>query len=323
VSTRPIVAAAVAISILFSTSLRSRGSGAIPGSGGIPQNVARQAPACATCHSPTPSLTPPDVQLVPSARSISLGQSIQVTTSATGGAPGTAGGFVTEATAGTLTAGTNSRISSNGQFITHTSPRNNNRTWTYGYTAPNTPGRVELYTVVNTVNGNFNNSGDVWGFHGADPQGPLNTPVRLFVNAAGTAGFGQGCAGSFGNHAVLGATRSPTVGNSSFGHEIVGAPLGANGVVLYGIRLANPIDLGAIGAPGCLLLVNSIASLGFTTSSGTNPKRGEGTASVPFPIPSSASLRGVTVDTQAVIVDPQNGRPIPVTLTNGLAVIIQ
>ncbi|MHC5071692.1 MAG: choice-of-anchor V domain-containing protein, partial [Planctomycetota bacterium] len=119
--------------------------------------------SCGSCHNPF--VGGPTVTVAPKTRVLSPNQGTTVTVSATGGAPGGSGGFCADVTAGSLVAGSNSQVSFRGTAITHVNP--SSRSWTFGYKAPGTPGPVELYAVVNTVNGNGKTSGDQFAFHGA------------------------------------------------------------------------------------------------------------------------------------------------------------
>lgn len=318
--------ASVILGALVLGSAMAFSTGLDPGHGGISANIARTAPACGRCHNPTPGHSGLRVTTTPSLRSLDAGQSISVNTRATGGpvAPGNEGGFVSEATAGTFASGAGSRLGFNsaGKFITHSDP-NGNRNWTYIYTAPAQPGPVELYTVVNAVDGNgVPNLNDAWSFHGFDGTSTLSTPIRMFVNATGASSFGAGCADGFGNYPVLGTARSPAVGDQGFAFDIVGAAPAANGIVALGFRFPSPIDLATIGAPTCSLLVNSFTSVAFATTAG-DAQRAEGRAIAALPIVNDPNLRGRRIDAQAVIVDVLNRRPLPITLTNGLGLTLQ
>ncbi len=308
-----------AAATVFAVSVASYSLGTLPGVN-VLLTMARTAPSCGQCHGRTPGGNNLHVNVTPSLRSLDLGQAIKLSAGATGGAPSTDAGFVMEATSGQFTAGANSRISAAGNFITHSTGASNRR-WNYSYRAGQTPGVVELYTVVNTTNGNGGVTGDDWGFHHADATQGLSTPVRLFVNAKGNQSFGSGCVGSFGNHPVLGASESPAIGNGNYGLEVVGAAPSSSVVVLFGSKLATPINLGLIGVTGCDLLISSFSSLSGSTSAGS-AARGDGSVTLPFPIPSTPSLVGVRLDTQAAIVDLGNGRAIPVTMTNGLSLTL-
>lgn len=292
--------------------------------GGIYHNsITRSAPSCGQCHRSSPGAPAgfPAVRadLAPAARSLTGGQSISVTLTALGGQSGSRGGFAADASAGRFTAGSGTNLHANGSAITHDSPAS--RKWTFGYTAPATPGLVNLFAVVNTVNGNFKkDSGDFWAFHGADQTARTATPVRLFVNAQGITPFGRSCVGSFGNVPVLGAARAPRVGEQAFAVELHGAAPSSPVALLVGANPNfKPIDLGPIGIAGCTLYVDVAATVTATTGAG-NAQRGEGSARFPMPIPNNPWLRTVELQVQAAIVDLRNGRRVPVTATNGLRV---
>ena len=173
--TRTLLIAAIVVAALLCASLLSRSSGAIPGVFSIPADATRESPSCGSCHFGSGSR--PRVTVTPTKLLLGPGENISITTSHKAGVT-LSGGFASEITAGKFTAGPRTRTSSNGIFVTHTSPSNN---WEYGYTAPDIPGLVELYTVVNSVNGNGNTFGDAYGFHGFEPANTVSTPVRLYV----------------------------------------------------------------------------------------------------------------------------------------------
>jgi hypothetical protein len=329
-TTTKLAAGAALAALALSATLFSYGTGAHPGtagtSGTVPADVARAVPSCGQCHRAFPGGNNLQVRLVPDFRSLDLGQSMSITTSSTGGQahPLDWGGFVAEATRGTFSAGTNSWTDATGSSISHIlASYSLGRVWTYGYTAPTSPGPVALYSVVNTVDGDGRAGGtDLWGFHGAFSFLTQSTPVHLFVNAVGVKGLGASCVGSYGNHPVLGARTAPTVGNAAFALELLGAVTNAPTVFLLGIPRVTPIDLGAIGVTGCSLWVDSFASGNATTSAG-NAIHAEGQATLPLPIPADPSLRGAALGVQAAIVDNGNGRPIKVTFSNAVVVTIQ
>ncbi len=318
------VAVVLCVTPVLVVSLFSRDDGTIPGERNVLIDSCRQTPTCASCHSGGIGENNIAVRVSATALSLDRGAAIQVITRVTGGVahPQDYGGFVTENTAGVFTVGPNTRINRNAKYITHSLEwRTNNRTWTYGYIAPNTPGPVSLYSLGFAADGS-GRGGDDWAFHGFDGTATRATPLYMFVNTAGVDSFGAACVGSYGNYPVLGADQSPSVGNTNFALELIGAAPNAPVTVLVGARHPVPIDLSFIGVTGCSLLVGAFADLPGLTGSG-NAQRGEGTASLAMPIPNDPGLQGVSLDVQAALIDAASGRPIPVTLTNGLGITIQ
>lgn len=312
---------------MLAGSLWSYGTGAIGGDGGppfglVPLNVTRAMPSCGFCHRAAPGGNLLDVDVTLSARSLTPNQSISVTTSATGGRPHLLnwGGFSTDVEAGTFSAGAGMRIGAGGLAITHTTAFSSpNRSWTYGYTAPATPGPVNLYSNVNTVDGDgMATAGDLWGFHGGDGLEQTPTPVRMYVNALRVVPVGDSCVGSWENYPVLGAQQQPDAGNANFAIELVGAAPSSPLVLFIGVAAA-PFDLTLIGISGCTLHVNSIVSVVVGTTAGL-AKFAEGTAVVPMPIP--MGVRG-TLRVQGAFVDVLSGRSLPLTVTNALDITIQ
>lgn len=316
-----IIFLAAPLGLALATGLPSR-------SGGIyDTSITRTAPACGQCHNATPGagsgFAPIRLSLTPSTRVLDANQATTVSLSATGGqTASTLGGFACDVTAGTFSAGTNTAVGFPATSITHNS--RSPRSWSFGYTAPATPGLVEMFAVVNTVNANlFNDAGDLWAFHGADDTATVSTPVRLFVNATGVRALGSSCAGAFGNVPVFGARQVPTVGNAAFALELHGAtPQTAGGVLLAVAAQPTPIDLGIVGVTGCQLYVDPVMTLPLATGAG-NAQRGEGSATLPLPIPTGPGLRNRTLLFQSFVLDPASGRPTPLTFSNALSVTLQ
>lgn len=311
----------VGSSLLVGASLLpSRSGGYYSGS------VTKNAPSCGNCHRSAPGsasgFPAMNVAVTPSARSLTPGQSISVSTQVTGGqTASTKGGFASDANSGTFSAGSGTRLIGSSAIV-HSNP--DNRSWSYGYTAGTTPGVVQMYTVGLTANGDGNNgSEDFWAFHGFDQTATVSTPVRLYVNnAAGITPNGESCVGSFGNYPVLGAKEAPTVGNGSFAVEVHGAAPTSPITALLGLQIP-PLDLGVIGITGCKLYVQPLLTVNGATGAG-NAQRGEGVAVVPVPIPNNPSFRGSSLQIQVAIVDlAVGGRTLPITMTNALLVTVQ
>lgn len=321
-----LAAAAVPLLVFVTPVLLSYPGGALPGTfgslGSVPANVATAAPSCGTCHSGSGNGQGLVVSIAPTARILAPGQAISVTTSSTGGVAGSQGGFVGHASRGALSAGATSQINGAADHVTHTLPNNSNRQWTYGYTAPATPGVVELYSVVNTVNGDLTTGGDEWGFHGVVVGAQQNTPTRLFVNAQGVTEKGAACVGSHGNVPVYGALDQPRVGQL-WTTELHGAPPMTQLSMFIGIDPNfPPFDLSLIGITGCTLHVNPVLTRPGATGPG-DAQRGEGRATLTLGVPGDPSLASLPLLAQVAILDLQNGRTIAVTMSNGIQSTIQ
>lgn len=266
------------------------------------------------------------IEVVPSARSLSQGQAIAITTTVLGGATSSGpnrAGLSCEASSGRLVAGTHTRVGPTGSDLTHSDA--SVRTWSHGYVAPSTTsGPVDLWVVCNTVDGSATaNATDIWAFHGADAASPLSTPVRFFVNAPGVVPFGAACPGAFAQVPVLGAPRTPTLGSTAFTFELVGAAPLAPIALLVGANASwQPVDLGLVNAPGCTLWVDPQLVVADRTGPG-NASRAEGTASIAAHLPGDPALAGARLQAQIVILDRGNGRPLPLTLTNALAITLR
>ncbi len=320
--------ATIPAAVVLMDSARSHAKGVLQPS--PPSAYARVGPSCGYCHAPFPG--GPSVFVVPTLRVLSSGQKISITVTSTGGAPkhptlGLGGGFVADVSAGTFAAGSTSQVTSSGTWITHTNPFNAQRYWNFGYTAPTTPGRVDLWTVVNTVDGNNQNTNDQWAWHGNSPLNTFSTPVRLYVNAKAVQAVGTGCADGNGNVGVLGAPLTPTVGQA-FRLEGFGLPPGQKCLLVFGVQQTfTPVSAASLGAPRCFLNTDfSPLQLPFaTTGSNTSQNRAmaNGTFTLAAPIPNSSSLKGLFLRAQLLVVDPDSGNPLPVVFTNGLAMTVQ
>lgn len=316
---------ALPFSLVCTRALWSYGTGALAGetgtNGQVPLDVTRAMPGCGACHRATPGGNLLNVNVGLSARSLTPGQQVTVVTSATGGRPHPLnwGGFSCDADVGAFSAGVGTRVGLGGLGITHvTAFASPNRTWTYGYTAPATPGPVNIFANVNTVDGDGQaTAADLWAFHGGDGLETVPTPVRMFVNATDVLPVGDSCVGSWKNYPVLGARQQPSAGNANFSVEVVGATPSSTFVLLIGTPVPA-FDLTPIGVTGCTLYVNTVATVVVGTTPGL-VKFAEGTATVPLPIPGVA--RG-TLRLQGAFVDPANGRPLPLTVTNALDAVI-
>jgi len=319
---------AAAALVLLASSLSSRSGGVESGDNAVPGNSSSQMPSCQHCHSnsgPFPSRTNgPTTTIVVNDLVLQPNQQTTVTTSVTGGAWGSDGGFLCEASAGTFTAGGQTLIITNPASITHSN--DNNRSWTYTFTAPATPGLVTLTSAGLSANGS-GSGGDVFSFSGFDPNATVATPTRLFVLPQSVVNQGVACPDGFGNYSVLGANGVPNLGNQSFALELHGATPGSIAFLVGGFNPPgfNPIDLGGIGLPGCQgTVANSLFTLtGFT--SGGSAQRAEGFVNFPLPVISSPLLQGVILDLQSAYVDPTatqapRNRSMTLSVSNGLAV---
>ncbi len=320
---RLLLIASPAALVLAATAL-SYSKGALPGTTGIPgtvpNTVVRTGQGCAQCHSATAGVPLPHLEVSPTQYSLDAGQAIQITSTTTGGvSTSTWGGFVAEVTRGALAAGSMTKTDPAGKFITH-SFAFFGRSWQYGYTAPATPGLVELYTGSNTADGDGTENGDQWAFFGDSQQ--QSVPVRLFVNSASVTDHGAGCAGGTGVTPVLGSAQTASVGNPNFNLEVHGAPPAVPCVFVFGANPTFQVDLGLVGVTGCTLWVQPLLQLGFGTTPGT-PALADGTAVFPVPIPNRASLVGATLEAQCLLVDVASGRQTPLTLTNAVSFTIQ
>jgi len=309
--------------------LSSRAAGVASGVSSVPANASRAMNSCAACHSssgPTATRTnPPVTTLTVGSLVLAAGQQTPVTTAVTAGVAGTTGGFLCEATRGTFTATSGNHINGTGGSITHSD--RTHRSWSYTYTAPATPGPVELTSAALTANNNGSDSGDQFSFTGFDANATVGTPVRLYVLPAGLTNLGNPCSDGYANRPVLGALTSPTIGNSGFQFHMVGTAPSSYAMLLLGI---NPpafpgVPLDIIGINGCTGYVASPVSMPSAITSAGNTMRAEGSCTFAFPIPSSTVYVGFTFDAQGAVLDGSVAatRPLPFTMSNGVHVVVQ
>lgn len=325
---RPGLRAAVAVAPLAALAALWPTRGALSSNLGIYfPGITRSTPACGACHAPSPGaalgFAPIRIELTPSRRVLAAGQATGVSLRVFGGqSASTRGGFALESTGGVFSAGVDTNVVAPGNVITHfNSPT---RAWTFGFTAPATPGLVEWHCVTNTVNDNaVNDDGDMWAFHGSDDTATVSTPVRVYVNVAGVTAVGEACVGAFGNVPVLGARQAPLVGNSAFALELFGVvPAAGAGLVLGASAIPGGLDLGPIGAPSCRLFVDAAVLLTAVTGAG-DARRGEGVATFALPVPADPALAGSVVHAQAFVADNGHGRSLPLTFSNGVSVTLR
>jgi hypothetical protein len=141
---------------------------------------------------------------------------------------------------------------------------------------------------------------------------------RITVHSLTVAGlatpFGTGCAGSLAQTPQFSTSALPRLGQT-FNLRITQAP--ANTVVAFAQGLSNtlagavplPVDLAAVGAPGCsLLMSNDVLQAGVTNSSGA--------AILPFAVPTTPALAGFRWYAQGAVLTSANA--LGLLTTNGI-----
>jgi len=311
----------VAVFLISATIAIPEPDGMFPGSGGAPGDVTNSYPSCSACHGVNTSEGFPTTSIDVDKQILSMGETINATISATGGRTGSRGGFIADVNMGDFISGSGSKTNNSTDAITHSN--RNNRTWHFGYTAPNQPGLVEINAVVMTANGNGGTSGDVFSFQGTDPEDQTGTPERLFVLPANVEMAGEGCPDGFGNMAVLGTVENPNIGNNSFGFEIHGASTDQLVTFFIGPECPVPLDLSSFGLPDCFQYITSLDNAASLLSSSGSAMRGEGSAALGCPIPNFPTLQGMEVVCQAAYIDPSAPRPLQMSVTNAIRLTIQ
>lgn len=137
------------------------------------------------------------------------------------------------------------------------------------------------------------------------------------IPAAAVTTVGAGCQGSHGSAITLGANGLPTLGNSGFAVTISGAAPSSGGFLYGAIGPANPpIPV----TPSCSLFLD-LNSFLLLIQLGISPVgpitvTPQGTASIPFAVPSTPSWAGSRLDLQFAAVDA--AAPGGFILSNGL-----
>jgi len=133
-----------------------------------------------TCHGSLPS--PGVTVTITGPQLVAPLSTHDYTVSVSGGPAGSSGGFDLKASAGTLVAGTNNRIS--GSEVTHSN--RNSRSWTFSWTAPALAGSQSFVAVGLGCDASGGTGGDSWNYYG----GAANTAFAIDVSdALGVAGM--------------------------------------------------------------------------------------------------------------------------------------
>lgn len=132
--------------------------------------------------------------------------------------------------------------------------------------------------------------------------------VRFLYDEALPWPYGQGCAGDGGFVPVHGTDGGfPIPGNTSYGMTLTGAPSQRSALFFIGGSdtqwgsLTLPYELVLLGANGCFVLADPIASATVTTVGG-GP--GSGIARFPFPMPPTTGYVGTSFYSQWLVLDP-------------------
>lgn len=131
-----------------------------------------------SCHSST--ATPGVTVSITGPRNVITEAKNNYTVTVTGGPVGPNGGFDLKASAGTLTAGANNRVS--GLEVTHSN--SDVRTWTFAWTAPVTAGTYNFLAIGLAADGAQDTSADDWNYYG----GAMNTQFTITAAAATAVG---------------------------------------------------------------------------------------------------------------------------------------
>ncbi|MEZ5988679.1 MAG: choice-of-anchor V domain-containing protein [Planctomycetota bacterium] len=306
--------------------LLGHGAGTIPGAGigsdQIPANVTTAFPSCGKCHGAFPGGRGAVSFAWTGPLSLSLGQasthSLTISSIVTGGS----GGFALTTDKGTFQAlaNTNVQTGNNGTAVTHTTSAT--RSWSFQF-ASKVTGLVQWFAAGNTVNADGQNTGDSWGWFGTNPSTP-GTPYRLFVNDSQVTPIGTGCVGDKGFVPIVGAATNATLGQT-FNVELHNAPPQTAAIFALGFSdqawgpIPLPFDLGLLGMTGCKLWTSLDLLLPVPTG---GSKDGEGTATLPFPVPNQAQYKGQSIFFTALVLD-KNANNFGMSAANGIKAVLQ
>ena len=131
------------------------------------------------------------------------------------------------------------------------------------------------------------------------------------------AAYGQGCMS-----AQISASGRPALGSSIDLQLTGGAPSSLCGLVLGTSASSSafgplPLDLALVGGPAGCFLLNSNDGMQATLA---DPA---GNATLPLPLPSSASLYGLEAYAQWLSLDPAAAAALPVRMSDGYQVLIE
>ena len=139
-------------------------------------------------------------------------------------------------------------------------------------------------------------------------------PTRL----ASSAPLGPGCPGSNGTP-TLSVTSVPSVG-SDFDLAVDNMPSGGGGIMAFGFSNTSfagfslPLSLGVYGMPGCFGYVSVDTNLFFTATGSTG--------TVSLPVPFDVSFAGLSLYSQAFVIDAAAGNNAGATVSNGALGIV-
>ena len=140
-----------------------------------------------------------------------------------------------------------------------------------------------------------------------------------------TVTYGDGCKGLGGYVPHAKTNIIPIVGSPNLNIEVELAPPSQPAIVMWGSSRTTwgaiplPLDLRTAGIPGCSLLAEPLFVWGTATNGGSP---GTGQASLPFMIPPIGTFRGVQLFFQWAIFDQSQSRLIPLTLSDGMVMVI-
>jgi hypothetical protein len=148
----------------------------------------------------------------------------------------------------------------------------------------------------------------------ANLGGEIRGQIRL---GARPTTFGQGCPGTGGALAEIGADYFPAIGGRFIVRAYGARPSIAALLALSPGAAATPIDMSGIGAPRCLFYPNPAVLFFFFTSTDAT-----GCASVDLSLPYDRSLIGGPLYMQWLLVDA-GVNPAGLVVSNGLKGAIQ
>lgn len=168
-------------------------------------------------------------------------------------------------------------------------------------------------------------TGGAWVLQAA--QQPLKWRGHCsLLDGQGVQTVGFGCSGSTPSMPAEFTNHAPTLGNANFRFEATGLPAGGLGLAAFGLDPAW-VSFPIPGAPlGCELHVDPLVLIGVTIGTGnqqaSHATGASGHAWVQLPLPTGASMIGVTVGAQFAALDVGSTDPLPFVFSNGLRITL-
>lgn len=143
-----------------------------------------------------------------------------------------------------------------------------------------------------------------------------------YLDGAGVASLGAGCAGSSGSAPATFTNYPANVGTPQFAIEATGFGSGALTIHAFGLVQGYPA-IPIPGTPGCFLYTSvDNVSPGYAGTGNVRAQAAFGHVRTALPIPSNSALSGFSFTSQHAALDPGLASPVPFVTTNALQITI-